>query len=617
MKLDFSFRFTALWCACGLVLAGCAAEPVVQVVKKTDRLDRSLYQAAESFEKRRDYATAVTYYRNLYRRDASDISAIVGLSRGLRHLQQAREAQSIILRAMKEFPKNTDLRAELGKVQLAMGEPLKAIDSLSRVDAEIEGRRWDLKIAMAIAYDRLGMYEQAERRYHQALDLSPENAVVMNNFALSLAQAGRLAEAVGILERAAAMPEATPRMRQNLALLYAMKGDLTQAEAYVRRDMPPKIAEQNMAYYRQLRAGIAVDDKTAPPAKGRAMARAGKQAPNTKLPPAEVVASKAPSTIKPVARPAPPAMTKLAADPSKAIRRKKAGVKMAAPEKMPMTAPRIKAATTKVVASKIPSTAKPVARPAPPAMAKPVAALPKAIKQEKAGVKMAVPERKIIPARPVASKAMPAGKPVSAPEEKTALEAEPKTAAKMMDKDEGATQPAPMAMPQGGEQQAVPDRAAPEVVAALAVKTTQPAETPKGGEPAVKAEPADGEAALDPVKAAMAPAVEVSPSPAAKTPDAGAKALETKVASVAAVGYRLQLGSFRSMDGAETLRARLLKDHSELLENVELVVETVTVPGRGDFFRVNSRPVASREMVDETCLRLAIRDVPCLLVSVP
>jgi len=60
-----------------------------------------------------------------------------------------------------------------------------------------------------------------------------------------------------------------------------------------------------------------------------------------------------------------------------------------------------------------------------------------------------------------------------------------------------------------------------------------------------------------------------------------------------------------------------LKEHHDLLLDVELVVETVTVPERGDFFRVNSRPVPDREMVDETCLRLAIRDVPCLLVSVP
>mgnify|MGYP003983368985 FL=1 len=65
------------------------------------------------------------------------------------------------------------------------------------------------------------------------------------------------------------------------------------------------------------------------------------------------------------------------------------------------------------------------------------------------------------------------------------------------------------------------------------------------------------------------------------------------------------------------MRLKLLKKHGDLLRSVDLVVETVTVPERGDFFRVNSRPVPDREMVDETCLKLAIRDVPCLLIRSP
>ena len=260
MKMDNSRQlatgFLVLGCIVSVVLAGCVVGPQAGNEEKASRLDRSLYQAAQSFERRLDYATAVRYYRKLYQRDAKVVKAVVGLSSGLRRLQQSREAQAIVLRALADAPKDVDLRAEQGKIQLALGETLKAIESLSLVDTEIKGGRWDIKVAMAIAYDRLGMYEQAERRYRQALDLSPENPVIMNNFSLSLAQAGNLSEALEILERAAALPEATPRMRQNLALLYAMKGNLTLAEMYVRRDMPPNIADHNMAYYRKLRANL-------------------------------------------------------------------------------------------------------------------------------------------------------------------------------------------------------------------------------------------------------------------------------------------------------------------------------------------------------------------------
>ncbi|MDA1101436.1 MAG: SPOR domain-containing protein [Proteobacteria bacterium] len=494
MKFGLSCRLAAVWCACGLLLAGCEAGPPAQTADRADRPGRSLNETAESFEKRRDYATAVSHYRNLHRRDQTEIGAVVGLSRNLRHMQQASEAQAIVLRAMKDAPKDTDLRAEFGKVQLALGEPLKAIDTLSRLDAEMDGQRWDIKIAMAIAYDRIGMYEQAERRYRQALVLSPENAIIMNNFALSLAQAGRLAEATEILGRAAALPEATARMRQNLALLYAMMGNLDLAEKYVRRDLPPDVADQNMAYYRQLHADMAAGNKALP-------------------------LSSEPVTMLPSRTPPPAEIAAVVG----------AAEKSAIPDRTP-------------------------------------ASLDTA-QQEAAQPKMTTPKRPVMAAPD--KMPGPALEPMSRPEPKPAKE----PAAKIAGKDAG--------------------------ISAIA-----PVQAPK-----VKAQ----ESAM---KATATRAAEALPAHETK-PDAETRVKEPVVASGATKGYRLQLGSFRSIVGAETLRTRLLKEHRDLLQGLELLVETVAISDRGDFFRVNSRPMPDRGMVNETCLRLAIRDVPCLLVTVP
>ncbi len=541
-------RILALGLAGGLFLAGCVAEPPQQRTEKLSDLDRSLFQAAESFEKRRDYVTAVSYYRNLYRRDQADIEAVVGLSRGLRHLQQAREAQAIVLRALKKTPKDRDLRAELGKVLLSLGEPLKAIDQLSRVDAEIEGKRWDIKVALAIGHDRVGMYEQAERRYRQALELSPENAAVMNNFALSLAQAGRLGEALELLQRAASLPEATPRMRQNLALLFAMKGDLASAEKYVRRDMPPKVAAQNMAYYRQLREGMSgaaapAISAVAPPVQSTAKPS------SEKLAPVEVVASEdAPArTVETAAAhvtqaPAKPEQRQAEAPapapvPAQDVADTKADDGTSAPEAAPVTAT--------ATASTPDSSEKGVEKVADRAVEKPAVEVATASGE---GVKTAAVQAD--------------EKPVQAAEGE-------------------AVTPRPVAQE--------PEKAG-EQVAALDNAATTP--SPEAESSTAKTDAAELE------------------KPEVESP-------QVALAPVAPQGYRLQLGSFKSLDGAETLRLKLLEKHGDLLNSVDLVVETVTVPERGDFFRVNSRPVPDREMVDETCLKLAIRDVPCLLVRAP
>ncbi len=114
------------------------------------------------------------------------------------------------------------------------------------------------------------------------------------------------------------------------------------------------------------------------------------------------------------------------------------------------------------------------------------------------------------------------------------------------------------------------------------------------------------------------PTPEAAPKIAALTDREPDTAKSDGKPTVAALGgFRLQLGSFRSLDGAKSMRDRILKVHGDLLRGLRLVVETVTVPDRGDFFRVNSQPVPNRDGIDETCLKLAIRDVPCLLVRAP
>ncbi|MBT4043442.1 MAG: tetratricopeptide repeat protein [Rhodospirillaceae bacterium] len=578
------------------------------------RLDRSLYQAAESFEQRRDYATAVSYYRNLYRRNAADVEAVIGLSRGLRQLRQAREAQAIVLRALKGAPKDLQLRAELGKVQLALGEPLKAVDSLSRVDAEATTKRWDIKVALAIAYDSVGMYEQAERRYRQALDISPENAVIMNNFALSLAQSGKLPEALEIMERAASLPEATPRMRQNLAMLYAMKGDLASAEQYVRRDMPREIADQNMIYYRQLREGMAVSTNATP-----ALAKVVKGEMVETPKPAEIVASEVPP--KNLQAPQPVAKEiQVASEEPKAMAKVEPELKAAEEDVAVTVAVVEKSAMTMTKTDPVPKIDAVSPSPEPQAEADVKAGPePKAAEEDVAVAvveKTAMTMTKTDPA-PKIDAVSPSPEPQAEADVKSDSEAEPKNVieAKADDKANVMPEKEPMAETVVGnsDMQVKPEMPIAKSVSKSLSEPKVQLDAALAPAPAT-AEDAPKTTMEEPLEAAAEPSKEAVSASGETKPETTA---EIKVAAVQTKGFRLQLGSFRAIDGAETLRDRLLKEHKELLQDIDLVVETVTVPGRGDFFRLHSRPVPDREMVDETCLRLAIQDVPCLLVQVP
>ena len=77
---------------------------------------------------------------------------------------------------------------------------------------------------------------------------------MLNNLALSLALAGRKEEAMENMRRAAAHPDASLQIRQNLSLLLAMHGDVNEANRIARTDLPAKLADGNIAYFQGLQA---------------------------------------------------------------------------------------------------------------------------------------------------------------------------------------------------------------------------------------------------------------------------------------------------------------------------------------------------------------------------
>ncbi|MEQ9643138.1 MAG: tetratricopeptide repeat protein [Alphaproteobacteria bacterium] len=245
-----------------LALAGCQAVDAPAEPGLKSRVDSSIMEAAEASEARGDNASAAGYYNSVYERDPENVRVAVGLSRNLRYVERPREAEAIMERALRKAPKDPALLAERGKVHLANLEAPMAVDVLSRA-AVTDPDNWDVHTALAVGFDRMSLFEQAERHYQRAMALAPDNAVVLNNYGLSLAQRGDLKQAIEVLRRAASQPNATAKTRQNLAMLYALSGDLIRAEELVRRDLPPEMADKNMAHYRQLAANRRFTDPAA------------------------------------------------------------------------------------------------------------------------------------------------------------------------------------------------------------------------------------------------------------------------------------------------------------------------------------------------------------------
>lgn len=231
-----------------MALAACQ-DPAANYVNKS--VDTSLLQAATQSEETGGWLAAVATYRPLYERRPDDPVAAAGLIRALRNTGQLPEALRIANEAAPKFPQDARVIGEQGKAILASRDIPAALKTL-QIAASLPNADWTIYSAIGVAHDLAGQNDAAQRAYARALEMSPDNPTVQNNLALSLALSGNIEGAIAKLEPQGIAGRTTPQTRQSLALLYALRGDLDRTEGLVRKDLPEKLAQENLDYYRLL-----------------------------------------------------------------------------------------------------------------------------------------------------------------------------------------------------------------------------------------------------------------------------------------------------------------------------------------------------------------------------
>ncbi len=181
--------------------------------------------------------------------DPDDVRSLTGQARNLRVLGQPKEAIKSLRQSIERLGEKPDLMLELGKAQIAASLLEDARESLEKT-AAIDAKNWETHATLAILLDRMGEFVRADASYRRALELSPNNAGVLNNRALSLAQTGRLDDAFALLQKVVNGENSFTQARQNLAMLYAIKGDFKTAERLAKEDLPPEVAGEMLAAFR-------------------------------------------------------------------------------------------------------------------------------------------------------------------------------------------------------------------------------------------------------------------------------------------------------------------------------------------------------------------------------
>ena len=226
---------SALIVSTALLTTACSIAPPIteqETQIKTDlAVDNFLpatRQMRDAIETQELFAQAA-FWSNEYNLNPSDLEAALKLSAAVRKLGNPGRAVEITQTTRALYPRDPYLIAEFGAALIATERTLDAIPILDEglSIAPNYGRLWSLKGA---ALDQQERYAEARQHYDRALRITPNDPNVMANIGLSHALSGDPATAERWLRRAAATPNASNSVRQNLVLVLQLQGKTEEAQ---------------------------------------------------------------------------------------------------------------------------------------------------------------------------------------------------------------------------------------------------------------------------------------------------------------------------------------------------------------------------------------------------
>ena len=187
----------------------------------------------------------------LYRANPKDAQTAIAYARILRVNGQRAQAVAVLEQSVIHHPKNQLVLGEYGRALADVGNFQQALNALGQAHSP-DRPDWRIMSAQGAVLDQMGRHAEAQRYYKTALKIAPDEPSLLSNLGLSYALSKNLPQAEATLRRAAAQPNADPRVRQNLALVVGLEGRFAEAENIAKADLPPAEAAANVAYLRQM-----------------------------------------------------------------------------------------------------------------------------------------------------------------------------------------------------------------------------------------------------------------------------------------------------------------------------------------------------------------------------
>ena len=235
-------------------LSACDGKSPFSALEKTTELskkEKALISLALSMERGGDLKEAETLYKEAMEESRGNVTAHLGLADLYFRQGKEKEAADLLAKAEAKQPDNAQLNQILGKLHIQRGKPEAALAYFER-GLKTQPDNVAMLNGKGIALDSLSRHEDAVKAYEAALQKAKgeDMSMVNNNLALSHIMSGKYDDAIALLEPLVEKEDSVT-MRQNLALAYGLKGDLSTAGVWAGKDMEGEKLTENIRFYRQ------------------------------------------------------------------------------------------------------------------------------------------------------------------------------------------------------------------------------------------------------------------------------------------------------------------------------------------------------------------------------
>lgn len=237
-------------------LAGCANGPRIEsrpVVSERGADKSTDLRIAESALESGDTQLAISLFERTLKADPRSLPAQIGLADAIYQTGDLARAGVLYGEASAGAP--GDPRAQLGLARVALRER-RLDDALARY-RQLAATHPESAVAaegLGTTLDLQGKHEEAQAVYRAALARHPEAQGLKTDLGLSLILDRRARAGANVLLDIAGLPDAPAQARENLALAYGVLGNGEAAKRILTADMPAASADDNLQFYRTVRA---------------------------------------------------------------------------------------------------------------------------------------------------------------------------------------------------------------------------------------------------------------------------------------------------------------------------------------------------------------------------